>query len=164
MKNLKGISFIEILVVVAVFAVLGILVSRITILTLRGSNKSDAVVKVRENIDYAIAIMERNIRNADKVEPCPNSDQTRIDYIADVGGATSFSCVGMGTENSYIASGSARLTGTDVKINSCSFSCAPQEGGIPPSVVINLEVQDNKAAGVDSAKVTTSSKILLRSY
>jgi Tfp pilus assembly protein PilW len=164
MKNLRGISFIEILVVVAIFAVLGILVSRITLLTLRGSSKSDAVVKVRENLDYAIAIMERNIRNADKVDPCPNTDNTRLDYIGNDGGPTSFSCVGVGTDNGYIASGSARLTGTDVKINACSFYCTAQSGNIPTSVVINLELQDVKAIGIDSAKVTTSSKIILRSY
>lgn len=164
MNNSKGISFIEILVVVAIFAVLGILVSRITLLTLRGSSKSDAVVKVRENLDYAIAIMERNIRNADKVEPCPNPDTSRLDYVGSDGGPTSFSCVGVGTDTGYIASGSARLTGTDVKINECNFFCTNQTGNVPPSVVINLELQDAKAIGVDSAKVTTSSKIILRSY
>ena len=164
MKQIKGISFIEILVVVAVFAVLGVLISRITILTLRGSNKSDDVVKVRENLDYAIAIMERNIRNADKVSPCPNIDPTRIDYIANGGLASSFSCVGTGTDESYVASGSARLTGTDVKINSCSFTCIPEAGVVPPSVIIDLTASETNSGDVDNAVVSTSTKILLRSY
>jgi Tfp pilus assembly protein PilE len=163
-KYSKGISFIEILVVVAIFAILGLLISRITLLTLRGSNKSDTIVKVRENLDYAIAIMERNLRNSDKVDPCPTTGTDRVDYIANGGGATYFSCVGTGTNTSYISSGSARLTGTDIKINTCSFSCVPQSGNTPPSVVINLEVQDTRALGIDSAKVSTSTIIQTRSY
>jgi prepilin-type N-terminal cleavage/methylation domain-containing protein len=48
----KGLSLIEILVVVAIFAILGIIVSSALVLTIQGTKKSESLVRVRENINY----------------------------------------------------------------------------------------------------------------
>jgi prepilin-type N-terminal cleavage/methylation domain-containing protein len=166
MKNVKsrsGVSFIEILVVVAIFAVLGVLVGRIVLITLRGSNRSESLVKVRGNLDYALAVMERQIRNAETITPCPNSDTTTINYVSAEKVNSSFSCVNVGATG-YLASGSARLTSDEVKITACSMVCSPSSGNVPPAVTILLEAADVKASGVESAKVTATTKIFLRTY
>jgi prepilin-type N-terminal cleavage/methylation domain-containing protein len=163
-KREKGVSFIEILIVVAIFSILGVLVGRIILTTLRGSNRSDSLVKVRENLDYSLAVMERQIRNSEGVSPCPNPDTSRVDFRNEEGLVTSFSCVGVGGGSGYIASGSARLTSEEVDINACSFSCSPASGNVQPSVAISLEAQDANVTGIEAAKVTTATTIFLRTY
>jgi hypothetical protein len=163
-KFFLGVSFIEILVVVAIFAILGVLVGRITLITLRGSNRSDALVKVRENLDYSLAVMERQIRNAEAVSPCPNPDTTRIDFFDRDGLASSFSCQSIGPTG-YVASGSARLTSNEIKITACSFTCTPAAGGnVQPSVMISLEGASANISGIEAANVTATTTIFLRTY
>lgn len=162
-KNIRGMSFIEILLVVAIFAILGILVGRITLLTLRGSNKSDALIKVRENLDYSIAVMERQIRNAEDVIPCPNASPTRLDYIDGQGASAYFACVTSGTDV-YVASGSARLTNNEVVVTSCSITCTPSTGLNQKSVNIYIDARDARSASIETAKVSASTQIFLRTY
>ncbi|KKW14525.1 MAG: hypothetical protein UY55_C0007G0001 [Candidatus Jorgensenbacteria bacterium GW2011_GWB1_50_10] len=159
----KGVSFIEILVVIAIFAILGILVARITVVTLRGTNRSDSLVKVRENMEFSLAVMERGIRNAEVVNPCPNPDTTVLNYSDADGVPTSFSCVNVGATG-YVASGSARLTSDEIKITACSLSCSPGSGGVNPSVTISLEAADARATGIEAAKASATTIIFLRTY
>lgn len=162
-KYKQGMSFIEILLVVAIFAILGILIGRITLVTLRGSNKSAALVKVRENLDYTIAVMERQIRNAEAVSPCPNTSPTRLDYKDSQGLASFFACVTSGTDV-YVASGAARLTNNEVVVTSCTFTCNPSTGINQDSVSINLEARDARSTSIESAKVSATTQIFLRTY
>ncbi len=158
-------SLIEILVVVAIFAILGIIVTRSVVLSIGGSKKSESLVKVRENLNYSLGIIERQIRNADSlVSACPNSDTSLINYKDQSGNAASFSCVGMGGSDPYIASGSARLSSDVIKITSCSFICTPATSVNPALVTISLEAQDAEATGVQQSKVTTTTRIYLRNY
>lgn len=161
-KNLKGISFIEILVVIAVFAILGVLATRAILLTLRGSRKSESVVKVRENVNYALAVIERQLRNAESIDTTTCTGG-RVDYKNQDGIGSSFVCTNIGA-GGYIASGSARLTSTDVAVTLCSFSCSPASGDVLPSVTVNVTAQDAVATGVESAQVSSSTQIFLRTY
>jgi prepilin-type N-terminal cleavage/methylation domain-containing protein len=159
----KGVSFIEILVVIAIFAILGVLVARITVVTLRSSNKSDSLVKVRENMDFSLAVMERGLRNATAVVPCPNPDTTVLNYVDSEGVSSSYSCVNVGPAG-YVASGSARLTTDEIKIISCSISCSQGSAGTNPEVTISLEAADVRAVGIEGARATATTKIFLRTY
>ena len=159
----KGVSLIEILIVVAIFAVLGLLISRVILTTLRGSNRSDSLVKVRDNLDYALSVMERQIRNAESVSPCPNPDTTRVDFRDSNGIATYFACTNVGATG-YVASGSARLTNDEVAITACSLICTAGTGGVPPAIDISLEARGANQTGVERAIVTIATKIFLRTY
>ena len=159
----KGISLIEMLIVVAIFAVLGVIISRVILTTLRGSSRSDNLVKVRDNLDYALSVMERQIRNAESVSPCPNSDTTRIDFRDSNGIAAYFACTNVGA-GGYVASGSARLTSDQVAITACSLTCSPAAGRVPTSVDISLEARGANQTGIERAVVTAATKIFLRTY
>ena len=163
-KTLKGMSLLEILIVVAVFSILGVIVTRSVLLTLRGSKKSESQVKVRENVSFSLGVIERQLRNADSITTCPNTDITRIDYKDEFGGAASFSCIGLGGADPYIASGSARLTSNEITIESCSFVCEIGTSSNPPSIDVSIVASDPNAVGIEGSTVTTSTRIYLRSY
>lgn len=155
MKN-KGISLLEILVVITVFSILAILATIAILSTLRGSRKSEALIRVRENVDYSLAVMERNIRNAESFVNC-GSETKAISYLDENGRSSSFSC---GAD--YIASGSARLTSEEVEVFSCTFTC--DDSTAPPSVEISVGARDASATGIEGAQVTANTKIFLRTY
>lgn len=160
----RGMSLIEILVVITIFAVLGIIVTSSIVLTLQGTRKSESLIKVRENLNYSLAVIERNIRNANSIPVCPEATTTTINYLDQYGNPTSFSCANTGLEDSYIASGSSRLTSNAIKIVSCSFTCTPSDSSTPPLVTIDLTVQDASSSGTQNAEVTTVTQIYLRNY
>ncbi len=150
-------SLLEILVVVAIFAVLGIIVTQSVILTLRGSKKSESQVRVRENIGYALSVIERRLRNADSITSC---DGQTVTYRDSQGISSTFSCVS--GADSYVASASARLTSSEVLINTCSFVCDLTSS--PPSVTVSLEATEASATGIEGARVSSSTKVYLRTY
>jgi prepilin-type N-terminal cleavage/methylation domain-containing protein len=160
----SGLSLLEVLVVVALFAVLGIVISRSIILTLQGSQKSESLVRARENLDYSLAVIERQIRNATSITECPNTDTNIINYTDQNGRAGSFSCVNVGQADSYVASGSARLTSDAVSLVTCSFTCTLGTGDKPPVVAVDLEVKNANASGAQSSVVSATTQIYLRSY
>ena len=160
----RGVSLLEILVVTAIFAILGIITTRAVILTIGGSKKSESVIKVRENLGNSMGIIERQIRNADSISECPNSNETTIAYVDQFGNNTSFSCSGLGTDDAYVSSGSARLTSNLIKITYCSFDCVPGTSTNPASVTVSLNAQDVAATGIVTSKVSQSTQIFLRNY
>ena len=165
--NNKGISMIEILIVIGIFAVLGVLSTRVIFLSLQGSQKGDAQVKVRENLDYAVSVIERQLRNAGSVSPpCPNSNHLVIGYSDSNNVPASFSCVINATEG-YVASGSAnlRLTSEEIKVTVCSFTCTAGTQSTPPRVAIDIRAVDAASQGSkEGASVSISTEINLRTY
>lgn len=159
-KSIKGVSLIELLVVLAVFSMLAILSTRAILLSLRGSKKSESLATVRENIDFSFAVMERNLRGAQDAT-CPSS--TRVDYIDGEGQSVYFSCESVGTDG-YISSASARLTNTKIEITSCEFTCDPGDPNVPPSVTMSVSGKDSAIQGVEAGNVSISTQVFLRSY
>ncbi|MGA2910628.1 MAG: type II secretion system protein [Candidatus Microgenomates bacterium] len=165
-KNYSGFTLLEILVVVSIFAVLGILVTRSVILTLQGTQKTESLIRARENLDYSLNIIERGLRGASSIPGCAtNLDTSTIGYLDQDGQPASFSCINSNGE-SYIASGSSniRLTTDSVRILDCSFLCTPSSAASPPYVSINLTVQDASASGIPGTEVTAQTQIYLRNY
>lgn len=160
--NSSAFTLIEILIVIAVFAILGVLATRAILLTLRGSRKSESVVRVRENVNYALAVIERQLRNAESINTSTCTGG-RVDYTDQNGVSGSFVCTNIGAAG-YIASGSARLTSSDVAVTACSFGCTAASGNVLPSVSVNVTAQDATATGVESAQVSSSTQIFLRTY
>lgn len=160
MKNKKGFSLIEILVVLTVFALVAVLSFQSIFLSLRGARKSDASVKVRETMDFAIGTIERHLRNADSItSPCNSSTLSTIAYLDANRQPATFSCTG-----GYVASGSAQLTTTGITISPCNFVCTTSSTGLPSVVTVNMTGTDTGTSGAEGAKVTISTKIYLRNY
>jgi prepilin-type N-terminal cleavage/methylation domain-containing protein len=159
-----GFSIIEMLVTITIFAAIGILTTRAISLTLRGSKKSDSTVRVRENLNYSMGIIERQIRNADRITQCPLADSLTLPYVSLEGIASSFSC--NLTAPGYIASGSAttRLTSGDIAITDCAFTCSQINKNNPPIITVNLTAEDATQTGTDKASVSSQTEIVVRNY
>jgi len=156
----KGFTMIEVLVVVLVFSVIAILATQSVLLSLRGSRRSESTIGVRENINYAIAIIERQLHNAESVN-CPSA--TTISYTDELSQPADFTCdpaPGTGT----LASSSAQLTSNEVRITACSFSCSVGSPGVPDSVTISITAQDADSTGFEGSQFTTNTRIQLRTY
>ncbi len=162
MKN--GFTLIEMLVVVVVFAIIGVVSSETIILTLRGTEKADSISKVRNNLDFAVGSMERQIRGAKRVtSSCTNSSSSSITFLDQDNNSITFSCVGVNSNHlpSSIASSSASLTSSNITISSCSFTCKPGSTTSPAQVTINVTGQDS---GNQLSPVSVVTQITLRTY
>ncbi len=160
-KNNTGLSLIEILIVISIFAAIGLLSTRSIFLTLRGARKSESQVKVRENLNFALAIVERQIRNAEKLT-CTAST-TLLTYTAIEGVQSTFLCFTSGSDI-YLASGSGRLTSSEVTLTTCSITCTQATINKPPTVKISLVGEDNTTSSVEKGSVTVETEISPRNY
>lgn len=125
----KGFTLIEILVVVGILAIIAVIASNIFFTTLRSSGKTKVLTKVKENGDYALSVMERLVRDSQEV--VTNTDnkicESGMNYIKlkrQDGSMMEFGCLEEGTANGRIASNSARLTSSEVKVDTCVFDCS----------------------------------------
>ena len=178
-KSKRGFSLFEILVVLLVFSIIAILTTESLINTLRSSRKAEAQARVRANLEYAMAIMERNIRGAKDIEFAPmNTCENCIEFEDIDGNFGRFVCDDVG---GYIASRSAepeinvdvRLTSDDVFLD-CTPDPYPNLFTVnefaPPgedaykTVDIFLSGYDVNVYGAEGASVTLQSKILLRNF
>jgi len=155
----KGFTLIEIMVVISVFAVLSVLVTRSVMVTIRGSKKSESQIKVRENVNYAFSVMERQLRSAQKILSCSADEPLEILYTDDNGQPADFTC-----EEGYIASSSARLTSSDINVDYCSITCQQNSVNDPPIVTINVSASENSSTGVEIGTITMKTEIVGRNY
>ena len=166
----KGLSLVEILVVISVFAVIGILSTRSIFLTLRGAKKSDSLVRVRENVNFAMGVIERQIRNAQSLEIlCDGIPSSSLSYVAQEGALTDFSCEDLGNlTDGYIASGGARLTSPDIDVTSCSFTCTQLDPNdppnFPPTIRVSITAEDTVSTSIEKGVVTAETEIISRNY
>lgn len=162
-ENKKGLSLIEILIIIIIFSVLGVLTTNAIFLTLRSANKGNSSIKIRDNVNYFLSIIQRQLRGAQDIVNCPNSQDTGyIEYIDDNGTTNRFTC-NLSGDLGYIASGSARLNTEEIDITTCSFTCIESESGNPPSVTVNITAEDATTSIPEiRGNFTTTTKIYLR--
>lgn len=168
----SGFSLIETLVVVSVFAIVSLIVSRATAVSLVGSRKSDASTQVRENLSLAVSVLERHLRSAREITSnCTGTPGSFISYIDENGSAAGFYCNPStsctSSTNTYVASGSAlaRITNPDkVCITHCQFICAATGVGTPPGVRISIEGRSKEASGIEDTSIRLETGVSLRAY
>jgi len=159
----RGFSLLELLVVIGVFSMLAIIATQIVAQSLRSTRKSEATIEVRENVDYMFAIMERVLRNSRSLD-CATSTDKRINFIDENGTNSNFTC--HGNSNGYLSHDGNRISGTKIAVD-CNqtpiFSCSQTDGTYPSSVEINIVANETQDLGREGARVTSSTKIILRS-
>jgi prepilin-type N-terminal cleavage/methylation domain-containing protein len=166
----KGFSLIEIMVVIGIFAVIAIIATRSTALSLTGAKKSESTVRVRENLEYATSVMERRIRNATKLVSCGSGQS--ITYEDESKTAHTFTCASIPSSCSvttgrgyiYLDNVTNRMTSDEINVCGCSFTCTPAVFGVPASVTIRLTGQVDTAVGLEKSQSTVSTQVFTRVY
>jgi prepilin-type N-terminal cleavage/methylation domain-containing protein len=162
--NQHAFSLIEMLVVISIFAAIGILSIQAVSLTLKSSRKSESLVRVRENVNYSLAVIERQLRNSESItSTCTGTPSTSLSYTTTEGTVSSFTCITPGTSG-YIASGSARLTSTDISVTACSFTCTQTDASKPPVVKLSVTAEDSLVTGAEKGSASTDLEIVTRNY
>lgn len=174
----KGYSVIEILVVVGVFAIIGILATQSTTLSLRSSRKSDSSVLVKQELDNSAGNIERLLQTAGSViieRDCvtDHTATSSVGFRNSTGMRGDIACIDsppnnfFGSADPRIASSSGetvnyklRLTSDKINITNCKFECYSQNS----QIYIDFSVTANAkgTSGSEDAVVTTSKKILVR--
>jgi prepilin-type N-terminal cleavage/methylation domain-containing protein len=168
--KLKGFSLIEMLIVVGMFAVLATIASQSTLLSLRGARKSDSISDVREDLDFAMSVMDRSLKNAQSItSPCVGAVSQSITYLDEYEMAGRFACEDVnGDLILEVASGSgtprARLTSSDIRVTSCQIICTTPAANTPAYIDISLSGTNVTGTGTELSPVTVDTRVNLRVY
>lgn len=166
----KGFSLIELLVVAGVFVTISTIILSIFVIALRGSQKSEYLLTMKQNGNFASSQMVKQIRYAESIvspSSClPTVTQSSI-TIASLAnnGQTTFSCPTSPSEG--IASNSASLIDTNrVAVASCSFTCTQQTLSDPPTVTIRftLTPKGTNALFENTGSIPFETSVTLRNF
>lgn len=161
----SGFSLVEMLIVMFLFALLAFIVTQSTLQSFRGTRKVDASSKVRDNLDFAASLVERNIRNAKSITSvCDGASHASIAFVTQTGVAGRYVC--SGGSNQYVtdAATGSRITSSDVSLSSCSFTCTSNGAYNPPIIDYVFAGTAVGADGTDASFATISRRVVLRVY
>jgi len=156
-KRLLGFSLIEMLIVLSIFAVLGIVITQTLSSSLRGSKKSESVGLVRENAEQVFNVIERRLRGASMID-CNNSTQIKLQfYLVNDSAPHYFTC---DVTTGIVSYDTQKLSSSNAT-TTCNFS--PFCAQFPHYVTITVRAS-SPAAGSEGASYELSQKIYLRNY
>lgn len=167
MKRSSGFTLIEVLVVFSILAIIFVVASNMFFSILRGTTKTKTMQLVKQNGDYTISLMGRMIRNARSIGTYTS---TSLPIVNPDGGTTTFSCSDVDSDgNNEIASNSASLISSDVKVVSCNnvFTVTEGEPDIrPDTVAIEFDLSQVAVSSrpEEQALVKFKTTISLRNY
>lgn len=149
------------LVVVGIFSLLAVITTQVLTVALVGSRKSDSTVKVRENLEYAVSVLERHVRNAKDCDPLSPAGTVTFTDINDQSHV--ISCTA-DPANGQIKIGADPLTSDEITISACTLTCLPASAGAPPKVFLSFTAQAKSTLSPDPNPVSISTTISLRVY
>ncbi len=157
-SNIGGFSLIEMLVVTGVFAGLAVLIGSMVLYSVKGSKKSESAVKVRAELENAIARIERNLREAKTGTVAVGS--TSIIFKNQNDQNVSVSCpIVSGSDRKLVMDGQD-LTGSNLFITSCNFSFSPTD----KYVTIYLAARTKGVTSIESDAISVTGRVVLRNY
>lgn len=148
----KGFTLLEIIIATSIVAVIAVVLTQTLATTSRSNTKVEILKEVKQNGEFALAVMERMIRNSRRLTSTCSSTATASASLAmenPDGGITTFTC-GFDGALTRIASVSPLatdyLTGTNTTLGgvtcaaaSLTFTCTGAAGG-PTSVSIQFRL------------------------
>jgi len=165
MVKKNGFTLIEMLVVTAVFMLLGGLLINSLFSILKSNTKAELMKEIRQSGSYALDVMSKMITNGEVVSVCPSLGSS-IKIKNPDGEETTFFCDDSDSTLVHIASGSAHLTSTQsIKVKDCNgvFQCEVI-GENARKVTINfvLKQQGSSPRAEDQAQQTFQRVIMVR--
>lgn len=173
-KFQAGFTLLEILVVMTVVGLLGSMIVVIFFNSLRSSNKSNAVIQLRQNGNYALTQITNVVRFAKKVgapicyDINPSAGKTlTVTSVDDV--STTYTCPPNASGTLTFSNGTTTSPLFDknvIKVAACAFTCQQESLVTPPVIGINflLTTGANTNASETTASLPFSTTITLRNY
>lgn len=165
-KNL-GFTLIETLVVVALFVIVGGISVNLLFSAMKSSTKAAMMNQLKQNGDYALAVMERTIRNAKNVNSAclPAGSTLNILEVQNIDETTTSFNIDT-TINNKIFKGSEALTSDDIAFfGSANYFVCSQTTGKPASILINFTLTPKNWGSNDPAPTMNfQTSITLRNY
>ncbi len=182
LKNNRGFTLIEILVVVSIIATIGGVIAGIFIVSLRTATKSNNITLIRQNGNYALSQVSRMIRYAQSVDglsnaaagpfaidattcPLPPTVPSAYQYLKATGvsgygdKAITFSCSQSTSTLQYVVEGGSTIVLLDhnlVKIqNYCTITCSRASDTAPPNITISFDLSNANAGQTQESQVVT---------
>jgi prepilin-type N-terminal cleavage/methylation domain-containing protein len=174
---LPGFTFIELLVSMSIILLVGSLILVVFFMSLRGAEKSQHLLTLRQNGNFALTQMVKSVRLAKGFPEGTLCDgTTALPSISIISATdltiTTYACTEAepGSEFATIASRSASgdetqlLDGSTVKTNGCSFTCGTQGPFQTPYLRINFSLIPAAAdpQQSDTSSLPFSSTIILK--
>jgi len=166
----SGFTLLEILAIMGVIVAMGSIILSTVFIFLRGSSKSDLLVTIKQNGDFALSQMVKSLRYAKSVDdpvscvPTANLQHITFTSLAD-GGQTTFSCPA--TQTDVIASnGAALMDATRISVTNCSFFCTQQTLNESPTIKIQFTLSAKNQTGLveTTASLPFESTVRLRNF
>lgn len=169
-KQNFGFTMLELLIVVLIFGILGAIASSSLFSLLKGASKTEIVKEVKQNGDYALSVMEQQIRNArDIASSCAGVSSNAVSIINPDNSQTEFSCGGTPNrlrERTLPAGPYTNLINTSVIVtNTCNiFTCTFDSIAQLKTVEIELDLAQTTvgAPAAESASQTFKTTVTLR--
>lgn len=139
--NKKGFSLIEVLVVLSIFVLIAIIANQLLFPVFRGSEKTSAAIIVKQNGNYAISVIQRELYNARQVSLCVGNE---VSYFNADGQSVLLSCPAPGVSGGILL-GLRSLTSPEVEVESCAITCLPTS---PPYKQVGIVFTLKKAGAV----------------
>jgi len=162
MVKKTGFTLIEMLVVTAIFMLLGVLLVNSLFSILKSNTKAELMKEIRQSGSYALDVMSKMITNGEVVSTCPSSGSS-IKIKNPDGEETTFKCI---DDPAYIASESAHLTSIQsIKVEDCNgvFQCEViGENARKVTIDFVLEQQGSSPRPEDQAQQAFQRVIMVR--
>ncbi len=163
-KNDAGFTLIELLITVVVLGLIMTAMVGVFLATIKAGKKADAIAEVKENGDYALGLMERQLRNAEEITDCtgesikftlPDDDPIDPEWGFQYGQSESGG-------NYQIFSNYGSLTNRDLAATDLTFSCA---GNPIKTVTISFVLTKGVRTDVrEFARVSFRGMVTIRKY
>lgn len=170
-----GFTLVEMLVVIALLGILTVSISEILFSVIRSSTKGEITKEVKQNGDYALAIIDQMTRNASDAA-CTGAS-SKYSITNPDGNVTTIDCNNtsfpsqISSASAYIAGPTPTIvqaiTNTNVAVSSCSFAVVCPTPPIRPKYVYyTFTITQKGAAGVpqQNASETYQGTVTLRNY
>lgn len=143
-RNVGGFTLIEVITVSGIMALFSISLISVFMATFRGGSKSQLIQRIRQDGDYALSSMSREIKKTTKIDSCGADLQLTL---------ADGSLIKYWLSADRIASDSSFLTGTAGKAENLNFICVVGETG-NQIVTVSFTLTGGEAASQAQEKLS----------
>jgi type II secretory pathway pseudopilin PulG len=185
MIHSKGFTLIELLASVVVIVAIGLIIAGITSSSLRGANKTNTIENIRQNGNYVLNQMSKDIEYAlpfdgkntglgyddaeSKVVYTPGCPPFPLKYIAVQSASnnivTEYSCISSPYD---LKANGKSLVDEVISLRSCSFACTQANDNNVPVIQISFTLEPKNPSGLaennSSSAITFETAVTVRNY